>query len=1024
MKSAAHRGAIGIEDWRSYETRSPPWGRLAARLFRREVRGPTPYSNRPASVRYGMAIVALGLAVASRLTLMPVAGDQFPFLTFFFALVFAAWFGGLGPALAGLGISLVTVPFLLEPAAALLNQGPQARIGFGLYGVTGLALCLMGGSMRQAQLRAEASEAAARGKQARLEEEISEKRRAEGENDRLLREQRLLRAAAEEQSAVLASLLEQAPIGITFFDSDLKVSRINAYNAALCGDETDRLVGRPLRDVLASYHGPGVPDEVEETFRDVLETGEPFGVRGWASELAGRPGQPCYSDWSLRRIEGPDGRPIGLLLISQDVTGHTLRERALEASEARFRNLADAIPQIVWISGPTGASVQYLNRRWFDYTGLPEDGMSYDPGSWASAVHPADLARVVEAAAASAKQGEPFEAEYRLRDREGTYRWFLGRAVPVSDGDGRVVCRFGTATDIDDRKRSEQAARFLAAASSALASLVDESTTLQQVALLAVPHFADWCVVDMAGSEGAPRRLAVANVDPAKVAIAHELNVRYPFVPEASSGVYRILRSGEPELVAEITDEMLVAGARDEEHLRIVRALGLRSYMGIPLPGRDGTIGVISFVSAESGRRYGPDDLRLAQDLACRAAIAIENARLYEELKEADRRKDEFLATLAHELRNPLAPIRNALRLMGAPGAGNQAANCAMAERQVAHLARLVDDLIDVARITRGTIELRKKAVELGRLVADVVETVGPAIEARGLSLEFSLPGSPVWLEADPTRLEQVLWNLLDNAIKYTEPGGRISIRARAREGEVALGVADTGIGIAPEVLPRVFAMFYQGARRSDRLNEGLGIGLGLIRKLVELHGGTIEARSEGPGRGSEFVVTLPALPAAAAVMASPAPAGATGPTTEARAASTGRRVLVVDDHIDAADSLASLLSILGGHEVEVAHDGRTALRIAREFRPELAILDLGMPVMDGYELARRLRDLDGPSPLKLVALSGWGQDGDRRKARDAGFDVHLVKPVDPSCLLKMLAEQGDGERRSGRPRPGGESEG
>ena len=310
---------------------------------------------------------------------------------------------------------------------------------------------------------------------------------------------------------------------------------------------------------------------------------------------------------------------------------------------------------------------------------------------------------------------------------------------------------FGTATDIDDRRRAEQAARFLADASATLAALVDEASTLQQVARLAVPHFADWCVVDMAGEDGEPRRLAVAHVDPAKVALAHDVHRRYPPNREASTGVFAILHSGKPELVPEVTDEMLAASARDEDHLQIIRKLGLRSYIGVPLPGRDGTLGVISFVASDSGRHYGPDDLRLAQDLANRAAVAVENARLYEKMKEADRRKDEFLATLAHELRNPLAPIRNALQLMARSSGVDHEAERAMAERLVTHLARLVDDLMDVARISRGRIELRKEVVELAPIVARVVQTVGPSASARRHDLAVSLPEQPVLLDADPT---------------------------------------------------------------------------------------------------------------------------------------------------------------------------------------------------------------------------------------------------------------------------------
>ena len=528
-----------------------------------------------------------------------------------------------------------------------------------------------------------------------------------------------------------------------------------------------------------------------------------------------------------------------------EVTEHVLQEQALRASEQRFHRLADAIPQIVWIARPDN-TLLYLNRRWLEYTGLCEEE-TYRPGSWMSVVHPDDLQRVNESALRLLGGGEPFEAEYRLRDRHGNYRCFLGRAVHVTDEAGRIVSVFGTATDIDDRKRAEQAARFLANASATLAALVDEASTLQQVARLAVPHFADWCVVDMAGEDGEPQRLAVAHVDPAKVALAHDIHRRYPPNREASTGVSAILHSGKPELVPEVNDEMLVASVCDEDHLQITRKLGLRSYIGVPLPGRDGTLGVISFVASDSGPHHGPDDLRLAQDLANRAAVAVENARLYEKMKEADRRKDEFLATLAHELRNPLAPIRNALQLMARSSGVDHEAERAMAERLVTHLARLVDDLMDVARISRGRIELRKEVVELAPIVARVVQTVGPSASARRHDLAVSLPEQPVLLDADPTRLEQILWNLLSNATKYTEPGGRISLTARRQNGDLALHVCDTGIGIPAEMLPHVFEMFSRAKPVSYHGQGGVGIGLGLVKNLVELHGGTIEAHSECP---------------------------------------------------------------------------------------------------------------------------------------------------------------------------------
>jgi PAS domain S-box-containing protein len=351
-------------------------------------------------------------------------------------------------------------------------------------------------------------------------------------------------------------------------------------------------------------------------------------------------------------IPGSDGRAAWVGGMAIDVTDRMHTEEALRDSEERFRHLAGAIPQIVWISRPD-FSVEFYNDRWFEYTGLTHE-QSYGPDGWRAAVHPDDIARILAEGAATRGIETPFEAEYRLRHRDGSYRWHLGRAVAVLDSGGNVVRRLGTATDIDDRRRAEQDARFLAEAGAVLASVADEAGALEQVALLAVPHFADWCAVDLLDDDGSLRRLAVAHAEPAKVELGYDLHRRYPTRPETPLGVHEVIRTGEAVLVAEITDAMLAAGARDGEHLRILRELGLRSYLCVPLSGRSGQMGAIAFISAESGRRYGPADLRLGEDLARRAAIAVENARLYDALREADRRKDEFLATLAHELRNPL----------------------------------------------------------------------------------------------------------------------------------------------------------------------------------------------------------------------------------------------------------------------------------------------------------------------------------------------------------------------------------
>ncbi len=367
-------------------------------------------------------------------------------------------------------------------------------------------------------------------------------------------------------------------------------------------------------------------------------------------------------------------------------------------------------------------------------------------------------------------------------------------------------------------------------------------------------------------------------------------------------------------------------------------------------------------------------------------------------LKEADRRKDEFLATLAHELRNPLAPVRNALHVMKMPGASGPVVGQArdMAVRQVQHMARLLDDLLDVSRISRGKIELRKEVLDVTAAVNGSVEAVRPLFEERQHQLTVLLPEHSLRVEADSTRLEQVLTNLLNNAAKYTDAGGQVRLTAERDGGEVVLRVRDTGIGIAPEMLPKIFDLFVQADRRMDRSQGGVGIGLTLVKKLVELHGGRVAAHSRGLGQGSEFVVRLPAT-------SDPAEPGG-GEAGNGESARLARcRVLVVDDNLDAADSLGLMLQ-LGGQQVRVAYDGPTALLVAQAFGPQVVFLDIGMPGMDGYEVAGRLRRLPKGEATLLVALTGWGQDTDRRRSAEAGFDHHLVKPVEPAALQTLLA--------------------
>jgi signal transduction histidine kinase/ActR/RegA family two-component response regulator len=377
-----------------------------------------------------------------------------------------------------------------------------------------------------------------------------------------------------------------------------------------------------------------------------------------------------------------------------------------------------------------------------------------------------------------------------------------------------------------------------------------------------------------------------------------------------------------------------------------------------------------------------------------------ERKRTEAALREADRRKDEFLATLAHELRNPLAPLRNAVQILKMPRLDPSMVERSreMMERQVQHLVRLVDDLLDVSRVMGGKIVLRKERVELASVVARAVETVQPLIEAQGHELTSSMPPESLPLNADPVRLAQVVGNLLTNAAKYTEANGRIWLTAQREGEEVVLRVRDSGIGIGPDMLPHIFELFVQVDHAATRSQGGLGIGLTLVKNLVEMLNGTVEAHSEGLGKGSDFVVRLPL-----SERGREEPSDQENPEQMEAAPSPGHRLLVVDDNRDAADSLAMLLR-LKGHEVLVAHDGPTALELVKDYCPRMIFLDIGMPGMDGYEVARLIRGQPGLENVALAALTGWGQPEDRRRTREAGFNHHLVKPPEPKVLEELLA--------------------
>ncbi len=440
--------------------------------------------------------------------------------------------------------------------------------------------------------------------------------------------------------------------------------------------------------------------------------------------------------------------------------------------------------------------------------------------------------------------------------------------------------------------------------------------------------------------------------------------------------------------------------------------LPVRSYLAVPVKSRSGEVFGGLFLGHPDAARFNERVERLVEGVAAQAAIAVDNARLYESaqaqlatreraeanLRDSDRRKDEFLATLAHELRNPLAPIRQAVTISKSATATREqkAWSHEVITRQVQHMSLLLDDLLDISRITRGTLELRRQHTDLAAIVDAAVETARPALDAKRHQLMVNLPRASVPLDVDALRLSQVLSNLLTNAARYTDPDGHVRIAGEVIGGEVLIRVIDNGMGIAPESMPDIFRMFARARNVDDPSDGGLGIGLALSRGLVELHGGRLEAHSEGLGRGSEFVVRLPTSAAVAA-----APAQTSAPTPEAP--TKRRRVLVADDNVDAGESLAMLLR-LDGHEVELANNGSQAVELFERMKPEIAILDIGMPGLNGYEVAKRIRQKAARNVI-LVAVTGWGQEADKARAAASGFDHHFTKPVEPAVLSALVGK-------------------
>ncbi len=875
--------------------------------------------------RYATAVVFVGIATLARMGSSPIVGHRQPFATFYAAVIVSSWFCGLGPSILAMVLGALTaLVFFMNPLSLDPSAGLVETIGIFLYFCVNIAVIAFGEAGRVARRGLEVDVAQRKETEERLHQQREWLRvtlasigdaviatdvsgrvaflnpmaealtgwtqaeavgvplekvfqivdesshspvdsaanrflnRESADNPdrhailidrdgtersiddsaspirdgagnvmgavlifRDVNEKRRAERALEMNEARKAAILKTALDAIITIDHEGRVIEWNPSAERIFGYSRAEVLNWPLVELivppaLRDPHGRGLDQYLGAGNSSILGRHiETLSIRADGTEL------PVELAIAQIPIEGP---PIYTAHV-RDITERKRAETSLRESERQYRDLAEAMPQIVWTARPDGY-IDYYNKRWFDFSGLPEGVFGDD--CWKPVLHPEDAERAQKRWQQSLQSGEPFEMEYRFWDRlRGEYRWFLARALAARDDAGRIIKWYGTSTDIGDQKRAEEA------------------------------------------------------------------------------------------------------------------------------------------------------------------------------LREADRRKNEFIATLAHELRNPLAPVRNALELMKLSGEnGDDALPLRdMMERQVDNMTRLVEDLLDVSRIDSGKIDLRKQVVDLTTITRHAIDAGRPFLEERKHELIVAIPDESILIEADSTRLEQVLDNLMTNAAKYTDAGGRIWLSV-SREGESAIiRLRDTGVGIEPAMLSKVFDLFVQAERRMDRSRGGLGIGLSLVKTLVEMHGGSVKVHSEGRGRGAEFVVRLPVFRGASLANSR----STTFPPASHAAEIPRRRILVVDDNQDAANSLARLLTRLYRQEVRVAYDGPSALEAAGSFNPGLILLDIGLPGMDGYEVARRLRAHPDFNKALLVAVTGWGQEQDRQRSSAAGFDRHLVKPVEMDAVRELL---------------------
>jgi PAS domain S-box-containing protein len=919
---------------------------------------------------YLTAIGATAVAVLARWLFDPWIGNNVPFATLYGAVALAVWYGGYRPGIAATIVGYLASKILfIEPRYSVSIETTGNLLALVLYLSTCGIIVGVTESMRRARSRAESS-----GRELQRAAET-------------IRRQAALVQAVNDNTAELIFMKDRAG----------RLTYVNAATLRIIGMTQEQAVGSVDRE---NFTIPAEHAAIAENDRIVAETGRPLQVDEVYTDREGR--EHIFLT-TKSPVRDERGEVTGVIGVALEITERRRHEKELEESRKTLFELVERCPFGIYI---VDADFRIVNMNAESQQGAFANvrtviGRRFDEAMrilWPEPV----ATDVIEKFLHTLDTGEPFFSKGFVNrradiDRTEGYEWELHR-ITLGDGRRGVVCYYFDSTKLREteaalREAQERLAAELSAMtrlhslSSRLLAAADLTTALNDLLEHAVAASrADYGNIQLYDAESGALRI-VAQRGFEEEFLDHFRTVRL----DDGWACARALQSGERIVIEDVETD-----AAYEPRRRIAAAAGYRAVQSTPLKAHDGSIVGMLSTHYRSPHRPSDRDLRLFDMYARHAADLVQRSRLEQALKEADRRKDEFLATLAHELRNPIAPISSAVQLLGKmrqPYEKLQQVRETI-ERNVNHMVRLVDDLLEVSRISTGKIELRRKRVNLADVARNAVETSGPWIAARRHELNVDLPTEPVEVDGDAVRLTQVVANLLNNAANYTPEGGRVWVAVEPRDGRGIVTVRDDGPGIPIEMLDKVFDLFTQIKDGLHRTQGGLGIGLSLVKRLVEMHGGRVEARRPAGG-GAEFVVALPLASGTARQ----------GDDEREAAHETGRdacRILVVDDNVDAADCLAMVLSA-EGHTVQSVYDGRTAVERVSTFKPDVLLLDLGMPGIDGFETAKRVRKLPEGAAVVIAALTGWGQEKDRRRTKDAGFDFHLVKPVRSGDLRPVL---------------------